>query len=417
MAEVEYTGYGSKLGRSCMGVVLGPILFIIAFPVLFWNEGRAVHRAQTLAEGKAAGVDVSSDKIDEGNEGKLVHTTGEATTSETLFDKAFGIAEKNAIKLTRTVEIYQWKETATTKTEKQLGGKEKKTTVYTHKKEWVKEPINSTDFRDDENGLTRKEIRNFGSKSYPDQSEQATVVKLGAFTLSDSQVKRMGEGTTLPVTKQMLAAAEGDGKTRLKIQGDHFYIPYSKEEKAEFLFLGWIKIPLDAGSDNSSDEARIGDQRITFKVLKPEKVSVLARQSKGSFDPWPSPSGTGSIDEFKVGTASMEEMITQAETANVTVTWILRFVGFALMAFGIYLVGSPFVALADILPILGNFVSVAIAVVAILIALPLTLITIAIGWCAYRPWVGYPMLAVGVLGLGAIIYLGYKRVPKPRHEA
>src|ERR1700678_565941 len=119
MAEIEYTGMGSRLGKSCLGVVIGIVLFLISFPLLFWNEGRAVHRARTLAEGKAAGVDVSPDKVDEANEGKLVHVSGEATPAEppleTLTDPVFGVSAK-ALELKRTVEIYQW--TETTKTEK-----------------------------------------------------------------------------------------------------------------------------------------------------------------------------------------------------------------------------------------------------------------------------------------------------------
>jgi hypothetical protein len=140
MAEIESTGFGSRLGKSCLGVVLGPILFIIGFPVLFYGEGRAVHRAQTLAAGKDAAIDVSADKIDPANDTRLVHLTGEATTSETLADKTFGIAEKNAIKLNRTVEIYQWKETSTSETKKKLGGGEEKITKYHHNQEWVNEP-------------------------------------------------------------------------------------------------------------------------------------------------------------------------------------------------------------------------------------------------------------------------------------
>lgn len=425
MAEVEYTGFGSRLGKSCVGMIVGPILFLASFPLLFMNEGCAVHRAQTLAAGRESVVEVSADKVDNANDKKLVHLTGEATSTETLSDPTFGIAEKNTIKLTRTVEIYQWKETVESKTQKQVGGREVTTRTYHHKKEWVKEPIPSNDFKPDDDGKSQNEIQNVGTLTYQNKEEKAKVVKLGAFTLTDSQVQRMGAGEKLPATKELLAAAEGAGKSNLEVRDGNFYIPYGKTRPTDDPgkdnpFLPSPEdnpfLPSQPGPDKNVDansgssEPRIGDQRISFMVLKPATVSVLARQLNGSFDPWPAPGGQGTIDEFKVGTASAEQMIAAAEAANVVTTWILRIVGYLMMAVGIFLVGQPFATFADILPMLGDFVSAAIAVLAAIIALPLTLIVISIGWVFYRPLIGVPILIVGLLGLGGIVYLVVSRM-------
>jgi uncharacterized membrane protein YdjX (TVP38/TMEM64 family) len=103
-------------------------------------------------------------------------------------------------------------------------------------------------------------------------------------------------------------------------------------------------------------------------------------------------------------------MFKQQEAANVMLTWILRLVGYLLMAFGIFLVAQPFATFADVLPFLGDFVTAAIAVFAALAALPFALITIALGWVFYRPLVGIPMLAVGLLGVGVLAYLVVKRL-------
>ena len=48
--EVSYQSWFSRIASAFGGMVLGLVLFVIAFPVLFWNEGRAVHRAQDLDE-------------------------------------------------------------------------------------------------------------------------------------------------------------------------------------------------------------------------------------------------------------------------------------------------------------------------------------------------------------------------------
>lgn len=71
-SETTSQGWLSRIWESIQGVIVGLILFLIAFPILFWGEGRAVQRAKGLAAGKSQVVSVSADKVDPANEGKLV---------------------------------------------------------------------------------------------------------------------------------------------------------------------------------------------------------------------------------------------------------------------------------------------------------------------------------------------------------
>src|SRR5580693_6549847 len=107
MAYVETQGYGSRLFESIKGVLLGLVLFAISFPLLWWNEGRAVQTARSLEEGASSVVSVTS--LDPSNEGKLVHYTGDAVTTETLADPELGVSAV-ALRLQRNVEMYQWQE-------------------------------------------------------------------------------------------------------------------------------------------------------------------------------------------------------------------------------------------------------------------------------------------------------------------
>src|SRR3990172_5583305 len=104
--EVTSQGLGSRLMESIKGVLVGLVMFIAAFPVLFMNEGCAVKTAKGLEEGLKAVVSVKSDKIDTANNAKLVHMTGQAVTDEVLTDGTFGISQKG-IKLIRNVEMFQ----------------------------------------------------------------------------------------------------------------------------------------------------------------------------------------------------------------------------------------------------------------------------------------------------------------------
>ncbi len=107
--ETTHQSWFSRIGESFKSLLFGLLLFVISFPVLFWNEGRAVKTAKSLNEGESVTVSVSSDAVDPANEGKLVHTVGLATTTETIRDEMFGI-EANAIRIKRVSEMFQWKE-------------------------------------------------------------------------------------------------------------------------------------------------------------------------------------------------------------------------------------------------------------------------------------------------------------------
>ena len=92
-------------------------MIIVSFPVLFLNEGRAVKTKKDLDQGAKEYVQVDASKIDEANNGKLVHFSGMAETEGELADKDLNVTAAG-LSLKRTVEMYQWKEETSTKTKK-----------------------------------------------------------------------------------------------------------------------------------------------------------------------------------------------------------------------------------------------------------------------------------------------------------
>ena len=101
--EVTSNSWFSRIGGAIKGVIVGLVLFVVAFPLLFWNEGRAVTRYKTLKEGGGAVVSVSAESVDAAHAGKLVHVTGKAVTDATLRDPDFGVSAQ-ALKLKRVVK-------------------------------------------------------------------------------------------------------------------------------------------------------------------------------------------------------------------------------------------------------------------------------------------------------------------------
>ena len=73
--------------------LFGLVLVIGACILLFWAEGRAVKTARSLEEGKGLVVEVDAAKIDAGNDGKLVHITGDAVPQD-VPGATLGLASK-----------------------------------------------------------------------------------------------------------------------------------------------------------------------------------------------------------------------------------------------------------------------------------------------------------------------------------
>jgi hypothetical protein len=404
MAEVQYTGWGGRLGQAIVGIPVGIVLFLASFGVLFWNEGRAVHRAQALEEGKSNCVDVTDiSKVNPENDKKLVHMTGEAKAEGPASDPKLDVtAPPGSLKLTRKVEIYQWQETSETKTEKKVGGGEKRTTYYYHEKEWVDKPISSSGFHADDGDHQGEAIKNVGSKPFDDEVFRAKDPRIGAYKLTDHQVDQMGAGEKLPVTSEMQASLPADLKGKLKVGADgNYYQPYDGPRAGS---------PEDAPGGkpaprgDPSVDPQIGDVRVSFLAVKPATISLVYRQVGDTFEPYTAKSGS-TLDMLVVGSKSSQEMFAAEEQTNAATTWILRLVGFVLMAAGIFLVLKPFATFADFLPFLGDLASAAIGLFAILVALPLTLITIALGWVFYRPLIGIPLLLLGLGLIGGTFYL------------
>ncbi|MBV9017849.1 MAG: hypothetical protein JO058_19540, partial [Alphaproteobacteria bacterium] len=76
-------------------------------------------------------------------------------------------------------------------------------------------------------------------------------------------------------------------------------------------------------------------------------------------------------------------------------TWILRAVGFALMLVAFLLMASPLTTLLGVIPFLETLADVGVFMLALLLALPLTLLVIALAWITHRPLIGGALLVAG----------------------
>ncbi|MEA2562002.1 MAG: hypothetical protein QOH06_3506 [Acidobacteriota bacterium] len=358
----------SRLAESIKSVLVGLILFVAAFPILFWNEGRAIKTARSLEEGSGAVVSISSDVVSPGNEGKLVHVTGPISTDGPVVDGDLGV-QATAVKLVRNVSMYQWIEEEKSETRKKLGGGEETVTTYEYKKDWASSPVDSSSFQ-----VTEGHV-NPGDFPLPSETFVADPVRLGAFTLSEEQLGQLDEAKDLPV-----GAAAADS------------LPEGMEatvDKGAF-YIG----------TNPAAPA-VGDVRISFQVVNPAQASVVAVQTGSSFAPYAAEAGD-TVLLVEEGTHTSAEMFQTAQSANTVMTWILRGGGFLAMVLGLFLVFRPLSVLGDVVPFIGSLLGVGVGLFALVIGAALSSITIAIAWFFVRPLLGIALL---VLAVGGMVWL------------
>ena len=371
MAVTETTteSWGSRLGSSIKGVLFGAGLFIAGFPVLFWNEGNSVKTARAIDEGEGACISLKSNaKVDPEMNGKLVHMTGKADTQDVLSDDQFGVSA-TAIRMERNVEMYQWIEESRTTEKKKLGGSVEKVTTYTYKKGWFDHAIDSSGFKEQGHD-------NPGSMEFESDRMYASNVSFGAFKLSENQIKRIGSAQAYAFPTDFVCKVE-----RAKRQGGTIYIPNAETRNNAL------------NNRDVVSQTRIGDMRVTFSVVYPHEISLIAKQHGETFVDYTAKNGK-KLNYMADGVKDAAEMFETARTNNAIMTWLIRLGGFLMMFFGLSTMLKPLSVLADVLPILGDIVGIGTGLVAGIISIVCSLVTIAIAWVFYRPILGILLLVI-----------------------
>ena len=360
--EVTSESWFSRIGGAIKGVLLGLALFLVAFPLLFWNEGRSLTTYKSLKEGGSMVVSVASDSINPGNAGSLIHLNGFADTEVTLTDADFG-ASVNALKLRRISEMYQWKEESNSEKTKKLGGGTETVTEYFYTRVWSERVISSDNFK------RSQAHQNPGEIPYSSREQAADRVTLNAFTLPPSLLSKINSFEPLLISSD--ASLPKVLKNKVQVYNAGLYI----------------------GANAANPQ--VGDVRVRFEMVKPVEVSVIAQQVGNSFAPYVT-KASGSIELLQVGEHSADAMIAEAQASNKMLTWLLRLAGFICMTAGLSLILRPLAVVADVLPIAGTIVGAGAGLVAVLIAAPASLLTIAIAWLFYRPLLAITLIVIAV---------------------
>jgi hypothetical protein len=379
--EVTTRSWGNKLFGGLLGLILGPLMVLGACVGLFWNEGRAVQTARSLTEGASLVIDVPASPVTLANQGLLVHVTGDLKAATKLSDPDFAVTS-DAVRLIRDVWMYQWKEQSKSETRKTAGGGEETVTTYTYTREWSGRPIDSSRFK--EPGLHENPPMRI-----TDRDILARDATLGAFRLTEAALRRFNADTKLEVEPSIADTLRSKTGRSVNIAAGQIYL-----------------------SDNPGSP-RIGDYRIGYRIVPAGEGSVVARQSDNELTGYQTRAGDVVLLAH-TGTQSAAEMFKAAQDENRILTWILRAVFAGIMFAGFALSVSLLVAIADVLPFLGNLMQYTTFAVGFVLTAVLAPLTIAIAWLFYRPMVSLAVIAVGTMLAYAVLRLMQNRKrPQP----
>lgn len=378
--EVTSVSWFGRIKRAVGGVIFGLILIVLMVIGLFWNEGRAVQTARSLAEGSGAVVSVGGDSVDTANDGKLVHVSGLVTADSGLADPDFGIATQG-LRLSRSVEMYQWKEESKSETTKKLGGGEETVTTYSYSKVWDDSQIDSSDFKKPD-GHQNPPMEIHG------RTFQILEGKLVAFDL-DTPVLDLIEGD-----KDYSLSADQSAAIKAAYTGTK---PLSIVDGKIFL-----------GNDNTTPA--LGDYRIGYELAPLGVISIIARQAGSRFEPYQTQAGDALL-MVDTGNVPAEKMFADAVSANTLITWLLRGAGLLLLTIGFALFLSPIGVILDIIPFLGSMARMGTGIIAFVLAILVGTVTIAIAWFWYRPLLALAILAAGVIAAVIVYRIGRSRRP------
>jgi len=358
VTEVTQTSWLSRLVNSFVGMLFGIGMIGGSIFLLAWNEDRAVTAIKALDDGLHQVVEAAASPVDPARQSKLIHVSGPLGAATPPRDPTFGVVATGQVRLRRTLEMYQWRESESTHTEKTAGGGERKTKTYSYSRVWSNEPINSSSFH---------QSSGHQNPSMPARSMDfdAPDARLGDFKVDPVVLHRLTD------FKMITADAPGATQRGFRPDGDWLY----------------------RGSDPA--EPQIGDMRLKFSAIAAQTASVVAGQTDGTLTPFRGRGGY-SIALAQVGSRSAEDLIEAQKDQERILTWILRVTGFFVMWIGFMLVMKPLTLLLAFIPFVEEILSAGTAFVALMISLPLTLITIAVSWLAVRPLMGGGLIVLGI---------------------
>lgn len=361
--ETTTTGYGENIVNSFKGILFGILLIVGSIVLLSYNENRSIKQTLALEEMQSKIVTLKDTKYNPQYNKQPILIQGDVIPKQALKDSQFDV-KSDGLSLHRKVEMYQWREDKSTRSEDKLGGGTETVTTYDYVKEWSSREISSSSF---------KHLEKHKNPPMPfDAKTFTTDANIGDFYLSQNIINHFGSSNTLSLSSM---PKETNGFTNHQT----------------FLYKG-----------RDINSPAIGDIKISYTHMPRGDYSIIGMAKDKSVVAYHSLNDRDFLF-VRAGKVSANQIFQEEFTSNTILTWILRGVGLVLMFIGFMLVMGPLATLAKVIPMVGSLVEGASAIVAGVLTLLIGSIVIAIAWFASRPLLSLAIIGVGV---GLTIVLG-----------
>jgi len=334
------TGYGNRILNSIGGVLIGLVLFIGSFVLLYWNEGRA-----DISSIAKTAVEVSSQSVstDTSLTNKLISTTGVVNSDQTIGDNLF-LNQDKYIAIQRKVEMYAWIEEKQTKTTKNTGGSETTETTYNYVKGWTGNPGYPSDFKYPQGHENPTEAIN-------DSLIKVQSAAVGAYSFDPGSV-------TLPESPKLSLDSQNINLSQNAVLANDTYLFVPKSATGTY------------------ENPGLGDLRVSYTALKTGFTGTI-------FGNLSSDGTIVSYDQnnnhlYRLFTGTRDAAISTMHSEFVTLTWILRLLGFLAMWIGLMAVFGPVSVLLDILPVFGTISRTLVGFLTFIVSLVLSIVTIIV---------------------------------------
>ncbi len=336
MAQAQ--GFGDKLIGSIGGMVVGILIFLVSFVVLFNTEGRTDY---SIVANKAVNATAAG-----GND--FVYVTGELKSEGRIGDEY--IAEGDYVALKRNVEMYAWEEDVETD--------DNDVKYYTYETAWVSEPADSEDFNDAR-----------GHENYPMEIKNLTVFADKAF-VGDYQVDPN--------------KVRWPGYDKVSLNEEMVYLDDFSQVADDYLFRGY----------GTLQEPEVGDVRISYSAVNPGQKSTVFGRFDGNI--MEAHHGENEKGLYRVFWGTNEDAISVLKEEYKTEGWVWRIIGFFVMWMGLLLIFKPLTVAFEALPFVSKLGKTAVTAVTFLAALLLTTVTSLVSMVLHNPF-GIALIVIVVV--------------------
>ena len=343
----------------------GVVLFLASLGFVGFNEMRAVEHYTVLDRSADTVISVAADHIDPSHEGALVHVRGGLQSSQELVDETFGV-KAPALRLVRHVEMYAWEETKREDKRKHQKGEDETVTTYAYTKRFVPVTADSSKFKEAESH------KNPEKGAFSDQEFLAKDTRLGAFVVPSEALSKLTKLEPVRVTQDMLSRSA--------------HAPQLRDLEGAAYFGKDVKDP------------QVGDLKISYQMVRPQAVSVVAKQTGGTFSAY-QPTPGQSVFLVQAGEVDSRAMFSTAKDDTSNVSLVLRGIGILVATAALSLVFLLFAARRAFVPGLGRARRVSAVLVSLGFGSAAVFATMGAVWVSVRPALGAPLFLVSAVCL------------------